>query len=380
MDTNSPVADLPAHAEFGPSSLKYVALCKGYHGKDGSNAAAEKGTRIHEALEIRDPSALESEEEIQMYDTLLAEETEVFNAVFPSTFVPEIYREMRLTLDLDCKTPTFGTSDIVALYGSVGLLIDYKTGISMIDPPRSNYQAKAYTLAAFQMFPDVQKIFFAFLVPQREQVLLDEFTRDEMGALRDEISTIIREAEVTRPLWQNGGQPPIESLTPNVNCRFCRHEENCPAMGCLVIEVAKRYRPDMLPAGSINSSDVEDVETLDKLYHVAKIVENWASSIKHKAMTVALAGTEFPTLKLKSMGANTVVREQEYLKKLAIQHGLSEEEVFAASELRLSSVVEVLKSKAPKGQKTKIADAFEKEAFDLDIVEKGTQRFTLTSK
>ena len=379
MDTNSPAADMPAHAEFGPSSLKYVSLCKGYHGREGTNATAEKGTRIHEALEIRNPSTLESEEEIQMYDTLLAEETEVFNAVFP-TGEPTILREFRLTLDLDCKTPTFGTSDIVAYDDNVGLLVDYKTGISMIDAPRSNYQAKAYTLATFQMFPHIKKIFFAFLVPQRQQVLLEEFSRDEMDSLKDEISTIIREAEVTRPLWANGGQPPVEALTPNVNCRFCRHEENCPAMGCLVIEVAKRYRPDLLPEGSISSSDVEDVEALDKLYHVAKIVENWASSIKHKAMTVALAGAEFPTLRLKSMGANTVVREQEYLKKLAMQHGLTEEEVFEASDLKLTAVLDALKTKAPKGKKAKVAEAFEQEAFDLDIIEKGTQRFTLTSK
>ena len=47
-----------AHATFGPSSLKYYAICGGYHGKDGTSAASEKGTRIHEALEVRNPDTL----------------------------------------------------------------------------------------------------------------------------------------------------------------------------------------------------------------------------------------------------------------------------------------------------------------------------------
>ena len=55
------------HAEFSPSSLKYVATCAGYKGREGTSAAAEKGTRIHEALEIRDPSALHDEDENDIY-------------------------------------------------------------------------------------------------------------------------------------------------------------------------------------------------------------------------------------------------------------------------------------------------------------------------
>ena len=62
------------HAEFSPSSLKYVAGCSGYEGRSGTNAAAEKGTRIHEALEIKDPSALHDEEEVNIYEAIVADE------------------------------------------------------------------------------------------------------------------------------------------------------------------------------------------------------------------------------------------------------------------------------------------------------------------
>lgn len=63
------------HAEFSPSALKYVAGCPGFKGVSGTNAAAEKGTRIHEALETRDPSALHDEEENFLYEKIVEMES-----------------------------------------------------------------------------------------------------------------------------------------------------------------------------------------------------------------------------------------------------------------------------------------------------------------
>tara|TARA_R100000231_G_scaffold41281_5_gene36097 strand:- start:9776 stop:10024 length:249 start_codon:yes stop_codon:yes gene_type:complete len=60
-----------AHAEFGPSGLKYVKACPGFKGKEGTSEAAEKGTRIHEALEVNDPSALRDEEELGIYEKIV---------------------------------------------------------------------------------------------------------------------------------------------------------------------------------------------------------------------------------------------------------------------------------------------------------------------
>jgi hypothetical protein len=368
-----------AHAEFGPSSLKYYSICSGYHGNDTTNPAAEMGTRIHEALEVRDTSALHNEEEIQIYDRMLAEELETFDNVFGGLEGVTVKREMRLVLDLECKTPTFGTSDIVAWKDNIGLQIDYKTGISKIDPPKSNWQAKAYVLATFQMFPHLDTVHFAFLVPKRDEILIGRFERSEMDQLRKEISDVIISAETTRPKWGNKTID-IGDLNPSVNCRYCRHEEHCPALGAVAIEVARRYRPDLLPDGPIASGELEDTETIEKLYIVAKIVENWASGIKHKATGMAHNGIEFESLKLKSMGALKKTKEKNYLAQLAVRHGLDLTEVIEAADLTLNQLSKVLHEKAPKGKKSFIVDSFEKEAIDLGIVEVGPTRYTLSSK
>lgn len=368
-----------AHAEFGPSSLKYVSTCAGYHGKEGENSASQKGTRIHEALEVRNPSALTDEDEVRIYDRIVADEDEIFRLIFGGTEGVTINREMRLVLDLDCKTPTFGTSDVVAWKGDVGLQIDYKTGISKIDEPLHNWQAKAYVLASFQMYPELEIIHFAFLIPQRDEVLVGTFHRFEMDDLRKQISTVIKKAETTRPKWENNSID-IDDLTPSVNCRYCRHEEHCPALGAVAIEVAKRYRPDLLPDGPIVSGEVDDPAMLEKLYVVAKIVENWASGIKHKATGLAHEGHEFEGLKLKSMGALKKTLEKNYLAQLAIKHGLELNEVIEAADLTLNQLSKALHEKAPRGKKSFVVDSFEKEAIDLGVVEVGPTRYTLSSR
>lgn len=367
------------HAEFSPSGLKYLQKCAGFHGRDESSAASEMGVRIHEALEVRDPSALQSEEEIEIYDQLLKDEVEVFDYVFGDLGGVEINREMRLHLELDTNTPTFGTCDIVAIMALTGvaLVADYKTGISPIDPPRDNWQAKAYTLGVFQTYPNVKIIHFAFLVPRNGGVITGTFRRDEMQNLRNEISDVVRAAEQTRPKWADGSID-LDDLGPSHNCRFCRHEDHCPALGAVSVEIAQRAKPGMLPVGPIRASEVEDPAVMAQLYLVARIVEEWADAIKFKALSMVLAGTELPGLRLKSMGTPLVVEDNVNLANLAKRFGMTEEELIESATLSLNKLGEVLGGKAQRGHKAKTIEAFREEAVSLGVVAEGKTKYTLT--
>lgn len=367
------------HAEFSPSALKYLHGCAGFHGHAESSAAADMGTRIHEALEVRDPSALQSEEEIEIYEQLLRDEVEVFDYVFGDLGGVEIHREMRLHLELDANTPTFGTCDIVAIMPLTGvaLVADYKTGISPIDPPRENWQAKAYTLGVFQTYPNVKVIHFAFLVPRNGGVITGTFRRDEIQNLKNEISDVVRAAEQTRPKWGDGSID-LDDLGPSHNCRFCRHEDHCPALGAVSVEIAQRAKPGLLPPGPIRASEVEDPAVMAQLYLVARIVEEWADAIKFKALSMVLAGTELPGLRLKSMGTPLVVEDNVNLANLAKRFGLSEEELIESATLSPNKIGEVLGGKAQRGQKAKTIEAFREEAVSLGVVAEGKTKYTLT--
>jgi len=382
----NPVTDTPnhterAHAEFSPSALKYLHGCSGFHGKDGDSAASLMGTRIHEALEVRDPSILQSEEEVGIYDQLLKDEEEVFSYIFGGTDGITINREMRLTLDLVAKTPTFGTCDIVAYDESTGvaLVADYKTGVSIIDPPRENWQAMAYTLGVFQLYPEIKVIHFAFLVPRNGGVITGTFERSEVFSLRERVSEVVRNAERTRPKWEDGSID-IDDLNMTTNCRFCRHEERCPALGAVAIQIAHRVKPGTpLPEGPLRSTDVEDPATMALLYSIAKIVEEWASAIKFRAMSMVLEGIELPGLALKSMGTPLVVDDLPNLVKLAQREGLELDDILKeACSVSLNKLADLLGSNAPRGHKGSTAEKFKTEAVEMGIAIEGKTKYTLT--
>ena len=378
------MTETPDHASRGhhphsPSSLKYKHACAGYTSREGSSAAAEKGTRIHEALEVRDPSALHDEEEVSIYEEIVKEEAAFLDSFTKGSYTEQ--NEVMLDVELD-GTSTYGTCDRLILVGEdQAILADYKTGISVIDEPRDNWQAKAYTVGAFQRYPHLQTIQFVFYVPVRNQTLTGEFKREELPQLIEELSNVIKRAEEVAPKWEDGA-PPLSDLSPNVNCRFCAYEDKCPALGGLAIEVASRVAEGSVPDGDIENP--EDPETMEKLWMVAKIVSNWASRIKSKAVEMAKDGVEYPSLRLRSMGRTRKCNDNAKLLEIAsqiIDTDNTEElnkEILELANLPLRKVADTVGSYAEKGEKGQKANDFLDALEKADIVSTSEERHTLS--
>ena len=126
--TQTPNHSDRGHAEFSPSALKYSAGCAGYQGRDGTSAAAEMGTRIHEAIEILDPSNLQSEQEVSIYNEIVSDQDEYLKNYKHNRRVTEEQAEIQLDVALN-GTSTYGTCDYLVIFDNVdACLIDYKTG------------------------------------------------------------------------------------------------------------------------------------------------------------------------------------------------------------------------------------------------------------
>tara|TARA_R110002051_G_scaffold203417_2_gene269828 strand:- start:5280 stop:6395 length:1116 start_codon:yes stop_codon:yes gene_type:complete len=370
--SNQPDHTSRDHAEFSPSSLKYVAACSGYNGRSGTSAAAEKGTRIHEALEVRDPSALHDEEELEIYEQIVKDEDDFLQTVIGDTERTE-YNEVQVDVELE-GTSTWGTCDRLTIYGDRAVMGDYKTGISLIDEPRKNWQAKAYTVGAFQRFPDVATIVFVFYIPVRDEVLHGEFKREELPELIKELTEVIKAGEETRPQWEKGS-PDLDDLTPNVNCRFCAYEEKCPALGAVALGVAKRVSNVELPD---DIEDPEDPETLEQLWAVAKIVTNWATRIKAKAISRALEGAEFPSLRLRSMGATRKCNNNPKLMEIVGKHDVPTEKILELANFPLKKIAEAVGKAAPEGEKGQVAQDFMDAVEAANIINTSDTRYTLS--
>jgi hypothetical protein len=366
------------HAEFGPSGLKYVAKCPGFQQPDTTSAAAEKGTRIHEALEAGDPSALHNEDEVSIYDDIVRMETEFLSA-FPVEHRIDL-KEIRVEIALPSGQKTFGTCDRFSYWmgSDHGVMIDYKTGVSVIDPTAKNWQARAYVAGAFQKFAELDRITFAFLVPFHDdevsEVMQHTFSRNDLPTLEAEIDAVITQASAVRAQWSNGTPQP-GCLKPSTDCRFCQYEDKCPALGALVVEVAEAANPmvkdNPVVARAFDPTSA-DPAAIEQRYMIAKIVEAWADREKRAAVEAAKAGMVFPNLKLSSMGAATAVVDSKQFYELAKTFGLSDEELIDLATFPLTKVTDAL----PKDRRTLFRDAAEAG----ELTKKQAERFTLKDK
>lgn len=379
MTTEPNHAERP-HAEFGPSSLKHIHNCAGWVSRGGTSEAAEMGTRIHEAVEIRNPSALHNEKELQIYHALIQDLDQQLEALAAVTGEPvTIHQEIRLEMKLDgCET--FGTADIVAISGDYALLHDHKTGVGRVDAPPENWQSLAYAVGVFQQFPDVNTIIASFSLPQRNELLEGNYYRGDLPRYVQQLSDAINRAAKIRPQWGADTAPNFEDLSISNSCQYCLHRDRCPALGHTAQEIATRYRSDLLPPGPIDSSSVDDPEVLARLYVVAKVVEKWAEGIIYKAVGQAKDGVQLPGLRLKSLGAKRNVVDKIGFVQYAESIGMTVGEIIELVDIPFGKVRDAYAAKAPKGKKTDYARRFEAGCESDRLLEKGPDRITLVQE
>jgi hypothetical protein len=364
------------HAEFSPSAIKYFAACRGWQSRGGTSDAAEVGTRIHEAVEVRNPSALRDERELSIYEQLVEAEERWLATIFPEHDAL-ILREEAVDITLPYECDTFGTSDLVAISGSVALVLDYKTGIGEIDDVEKNWQSKAYSIGVFQKYPEVETIHAVFLIPQRNEELHGIYTREMLPQMEDQLARAIVLAKTVRPKWHIG-TPAIEELSPNNGCQYCAFASRCPALDNLAVEVASRYEPELMPEGAIRSTEVDDPETLGRLYVIASIVEKWAEGIKRKSVLSALDGLSPVGFKLRSMGSTRKITDVlGFIQTAEEKLSLDKSELMQFAEFPFAKIRDYFSGKAKRGEKTAYAKLFEETLTEANVIEAGTERFTL---
>jgi hypothetical protein len=232
----------------------------------------------------------------------------------------------------------------------------------------------------FQQFPQVHTIIASFSLPQRNELLEGNYYRGDLDRYVQMLSDTINAAAKVRPQWTDTSAPSFEDLSISNSCQYCLHRDRCPALGHTAQEIADRYRPDLLPPGPIDSSNVDDPEVLARLYAVAKVVEKWAEGIIFKAVGQAKDGVQLPGLRLKSLGAKRNVVDKVGFVQYAESIGMSVGEIIELVEIPFGKVRDAYAAKAPKGKKTEYARRFEAGCESDRLLEKGSERITLVQE
>lgn len=269
----------PAHATWAPSSLGMFERCCGFRNRKteaGDSEAADRGTRIHKALEKGNLDDLADEKE-----KFLAQVCKDFiDSKLVEFGIPDKdFREIRLKINLSGGLTTFGTADRLLVYKRKGLMFDYKSGYRLVEDAEENAQAWSYVVGAFQKESlGLDELDFYFLIPNRDQISFAHFTRDDLPKMKLRLNTIIRRAQAAEPA-QYSPQPEL--------CEYCSRQATCPALGEKFISLAAALRPG-LPVPQNPNVSIKRPDDIPHLLRLAPLMETWAQGVRAEALRLQM--------------------------------------------------------------------------------------------
>ena len=192
-----------------------------------SSPDAERGTKIHSALEKRDPTGLEADE-VECYESLLAKETEVLKQWSgdedPSNILP--VRERRMWMTLDCGKKHSGKPDVFYAHWERGLAIDYKTGRSEVTESPSNLQLRDLAVLAAYEF-GLLSVTVCINQPFSKP-LLCEYGAAELSEAYFELDARVAHC------WSDQAA----AIPGETQCKYCRAKGTCPEFKSASLPIA----------------------------------------------------------------------------------------------------------------------------------------------
>jgi hypothetical protein len=366
----------PAHAKWSPSKLKHVEICPGYENREGKvNPVAEAGTRIHEALEKFDLDLLTDSWERLIAERCLEAYQNIIERHWSGGKDFKTHHEVRLEINLGEGLDTFGTCDVLLVRNNEGIAIDWKTGRGAIDDAEINTQAQAYVLGAFQRHPELDKIHFYFVIPQRDEITFHTYRREDCDRIKLRLSTIIRRAEQFQYVWKNRGGVPVDMFNPQPgNCEFCANQWKCHAVTTKVFDIARKYGTDGLPVpAKVHGSETDDPEDMAKLLLLLPVVQQWIDGVKARSKQMAFEeGLEIPGFEAKERaGKRTITSASaawDVLSDLVPEMSV-EDFIARMGPVSFNDIAEVVKESAPRGKKTAAQNAFEDRLIEMGVLE-----------
>jgi SWI/SNF-related matrix-associated actin-dependent regulator 1 of chromatin subfamily A len=330
------------HAEHSPSSLKMFESCPSYKKRDGeTNAIAEIGTRIHEAIETGDMSKLDPQQ-IELAEYCLAFRTWVQGQKKAAGLLSiKTLEEVRIAIQLPPTDGTFGSFDYLEIFNdNSAVLLDWKTGFHPVDDAEQNAQVWAYALGILQKWKQIKTLDCYLVMPRRAEVSHATFTRDDMGRMSLRLGTIIMRAKEL----SGKEYTPTEGV-----CDYCGNRGSCQALATTALKLSQKSG-FMVP----DSIDLSQATETDKasLYKLAVLMEKWCEDTKKELMRQTLEeGLSMPGYYLDQRKSPRtidapVVAWNALKEKLTLEEFLS-----AASRISVSALETLYSEKAPKGKK-----------------------------
>ncbi|MBW2714330.1 MAG: DUF2800 domain-containing protein, partial [Deltaproteobacteria bacterium] len=278
------------HAKHSPSALKNKETCPHWQNRPGSSAAADEGTRMHEAAETGNLEGLNPEQCAQVESCIAAvalREADIKDC--------SRYNELRLTID----RLTFGTADVVLVGTATATLIDYKMGRVPVDPAETNLQGWAYALGVFETF-NVDAVTVVFLQPRCDIISEHTFYRThDYDRMLARVAEVIRKAEDESSPFN----PHPE------NCEYCGCKAECPALATKALAIATQYADALELPDEMHPSSITEPKQMALALRLAPVLTDWAQSVRKHALEMVQEGQEIPGYGLKFRSGQRTIKD-----------------------------------------------------------------------
>jgi len=339
------------HAEFPPSSLSMFEKCARYIPEAGEDKIwAKEGTAMHEAMETGNLDGLDGEQRVCVEKCWEVFEEETKGA-------KHVHKE--LTLEIADKT-TFGTADLVALWGDRAFIGDAKFGRTMVTSAKDNLQGWAYAIGLFEKHPELQDITVMFVQPRLDMVTSHTFNRlRDFQRIKERIDGIISTATAARKSKKKDYYKPNE-----ISCLYCGQRAVCPAVSKIVKPIAlandntlaksipKLVDPKKLTTPVLRAKGEVTRRVLEKW---CDAVKKWCDEVKEHNLNSAIAGEDVPGYGIKYRKNPRKILSIDAAYE-AVRDQLSKEEFTQLCTVSISALVEKLLLKDSKISAGKLRD------------------------
>lgn len=343
------------HAKYSPSKLKALEICPRFQQDEDKapHPITLRGTAMHEAVEAGTPEI----EGLSDHEKELVRYCLDFQSEWSMDPTWNSFPEMKLT------TPggNFGYCDQLYIRGKEAILLDWKFSTRVQTEVETNVAAQAYSWGILNDWPDINEVTVYYVYPRLDLVSSHTYTRDDVDAIELRVDTIIARAKANL----EGHEMATEE-----GCMYCSRKATCNALHKLALPIYNEYKKEELNIiPEYHASQISDPSAMSKAMALATIMGEWADSVKFHANKMRReTGREIPGYVWANREGGLAVVDTERVISLALDSGLTKDEIMKTVTVSIPKLSEALSDKAPKGEKTKAVARFKRTVEESEAV------------
>jgi hypothetical protein len=282
--------------------------------------AAEKGNRIHDALQNGDFSILSVEEAdlAQKLSVLEKIAVDQWSDVVGSKEKPTVIREQRLGLKVDSELRLTGKPDAIYSIGKSILVLDYKTGIVPVESA-GNAQLRALAVMGCEDLKAEEA--YVAIIQAGQGVVLEKLSESAIGMERERLRN---------ELERLSSQKETRAVGPH--CQYCKASGVCPEAQNATTALA-----------NVSTGTLISPVDLPRLLDSCIVAESVIDAVRQRARDYMSEGGSIQGWKIQTQNRRYITDATEALNRLAEVVGMKK--AIEAADISITNAEKLIMDK-----------------------------------